>query len=64
MQSSRPSEPVIVDFTKKKRLCLCPRITPGLTMSGMVTNEPGASAELMSKMSENIQTEIQSFELG
>ena len=34
-----------MDFTTKKRLCLCPRITPGLTISGMVTNEPGACVD-------------------
>ena len=45
MQSSRPSDPVVVDFTTKNRLCLYPRMIPGLTMSGIVTNEPGACVE-------------------
>ena len=45
MQSSRPSEPVVVDFTTKNRLCLYPRMIPGLTMSGMVTNDPGACVD-------------------
>ena len=42
VQSSLPSEPVDVDLTTKNRLCLCPRMTPGRIMSGMVTNDPGA----------------------
>ena len=54
MQSSRPSGPVIVDFTTKKRLCLCPRITPGLIMSGMVTNDPGACVDGKEGMGECI----------